>query len=973
MRGNTLFRYKYVSRLRNQIQGYVICSCLTGNKRPVKSKPMRRTLIALIVLLSSTCCIAQSYSTVKINMPASKAERSSLIGLLELDHYQLTEDNNIIVEIGPREMLRLQQSGYKYQVLVADLQRKLEQENARYYEARSKGLPADETAGRLAFEQTGKTVDQIIATPTAFEVKSTFGGYYSFAEMNAAMNQLAADYPALVTKFSIGQSHLGNDIWCIKISDNPATDETSEPEVLFIGLQHAREAIGGSSMLFFMQYLCENYATNTAVRDLVNNREIFIIPCMNPDGWEYNRLNGGAGAGWRKNRRNNPGSDEGVDLNRNWGWDWGNCSAPIQGAASSCGSSSYSSDTYYGPSAFSEPETQAIRDFTYSHHLVAMIDQHAYGPYYSLPFGRPSLSTNVMDPLDDKYYTYISAAMGTYNGMRAGDSYQALDYEVAGGVKDWMLKGNIGTGNKGKVMGLTGEGGAGGGTGGSYGSFWPPASQIINLSKGIVFQNLQLLYAAGSYINLQDISDMRVTGLSGSFGFSATRVGLADAPVKVSLIPLENIASVGAPVTINSMPNYFDKQTATVGYTLPAALSNGQRIRYAWRIETGGVTYYDTVTKFYNPVTLLYDDMEGSFNDNWINNSTSGAWGLTAAGTGYGGGSSRALSESPSGKYGASTTRMAIYKQSFDLSDATASWLSFQVRHRAENFRDKLQIQISTNSTNGIDGAWTAVAGTTTVQEPGTLDGSTINGIPALTGVKEEWTRELFDLSAFTGHNAVWLRFVFTAGPTNSFYFSEDDGFYIDELSLIKSTAPLVTLPVHFTGFTAQLQPDATVRLQWWAQTDAQHAYFEVEKSADGSRFTSIGRGPSAAPYIFTDPSPYAGTGYYRIRQVDMDGSVTYSAVVLVNYQLKAAQVQLFPNPAAKQVEIRILTDRSGRYSLRITDYAGREVKQTTIWVTPGTASAGIDISTLAAQLYIVNLYDQLGRPVATRQLVVSR
>nr|MBP7558696.1 T9SS type A sorting domain-containing protein [Chitinophagaceae bacterium] len=164
-----------------------------------------------------------------------------------------------------------------------------------------------------------------------------------------------------------------------------------------------------------------------------------------------------------------------------------------------------------------------------------------------------------------------------------------------------------------------------------------------------------------------------------------------------------------------------------------------------------------------------------------------------------------------------------------------------------------------------------------------------------------------------------------------------------------------------------------TVRLQWWAQTDAQHAYFEVEKSADGARFTTIGRGPSSAPYIFTDPSPYAGTGYYRIRQVDMDGSVTYSAVVLVNYQLKAAQVQLFPNPAGKQVEIRILTDRSGRYNLRITDYAGREVKQATIWVTPGTASASIDISTLAAQLYIVNLYDQSGRPVATRQLVVSR
>lgn len=935
---------------------------------------MKRAFFLVILLLTGISNFAQSYSTVRIQMPASRAERSALLGLLEIDHYQQTDNLGILVEIGPRELERLRQSGYSYEVLIPDIGRYLRQENARYYEARSRGEAVDATGNRLAFEQTGKTVDQIIPTPTAFEVKSTFGGYYSFAEMNAAMNQLEASYPSLVTKFSLGQSHLGNDIWCIKISDNPTVDETDEPEVLFIGLQHAREAIGGSSLIFFMQYLCENYATNQAVRDLVNNREIFIIPCMNPDGWEYNRLNGGAGAGWRKNRRNNPGSDEGVDLNRNWGWDWSNCSAPIQGSPSSCGSNLYASDTYYGPSAFSEPETQAIRNFTYNHHLVAMIDQHAYGPYYSLPFGRPSLSTNIMDPLDGKFYTYVSAAMGNYNGMRAGDSYQALDYEVAGGVKDWMLKGNIGTGTKTKIMGMTGEGGAGGGTGGSYGSFWPPASQIINLSKGIVFQNLQLLYAAGSYINLQDISDISVNALSGQFNFSAIRVGLDNKPVQVSLIPLENITIAGAPAMISSLPNYFDSYTGSVNYTLPAGIINGQRIRYAWKIETGGVTYYDTVTKFYNPVVLLQDNMEGSFSDNWINNSTSGAWGFTAAGTGYGGGTSRALSESPTGNYGASSTRMAIYKQSFDLSDATAGWLSFMVRHRAENFRDKLQIQVSTNSTDGLNGTWTAIAGTTTVQEPGTLDGSTINGIPALTGIKEEWTRELFDLSAFLGHSGVHLRFVFTSGPPNSFYFSEDDGFYIDELKLVKSTAALVTLPVRFTGFTAQLQSNATVNLQWWAQTDNRHAYFDVERSADGQSFSTIGRGPSAAPYTFIDEHPLVGNNYYRIRQVDMDGAATYSAIVLVIYKGQQLQIQLFPNPASQQLQVRMLLGGdAGRYTLRISDYAGREVKRQDVWLKPGASPAALDISTLPSQLYIVTVFDQQGRQVANRQLAVSR
>jgi hypothetical protein len=907
---------------------------------------IKKAIILVISLLVIGHANAQEkYSSVRIYTPEDRVKRANLIGLLQIDHFQEIEKGVIVSEISSAELAKLRTTSYKFDILVDDVAKKLEEVNNKYYRDRALGIVDQQ--GRLAMEKTGSTIESIIPTPSAFVVQPTFGGYYSFAQMETAMNQLVANYPTIAQKISLGLSHESRNIWCIKISDQVATDQPNEPEVLYIGLQHAREAIGGSSMIFFMQYLCENYATDTRIRDLVDNREIFIIPCMNPDGWEYNRNNGGAGAGWRKNRRNNAGSSWGVDLNRNWSVDWSNCSAPIVGSPSSCGTNDPFDDTYYGPSAFSEPETRAIRDFTYTRNFVAMIDQHAYGPYYSLPFGRPSLASNNMNADDHKYYTYVSAAMGTYNGMRSGNSPQALGYEVAGGVKDWMLKGNIGTGTKGKIMGMTGEGGAGGGTGGSYGSFWAPAGEIINLCKGMVYQNLQLLYSAGSYVDIQDMDDIAISSTTGSFNFLIRRVGLANAQVDVSLIPIENIIARGSTVSVNSLTNYGDTYSGSISYSLPSNLSNGKRVRFAWRIQTGGYTYYDTVTKFYNPIQLFADNMEGAnVNTNWA--VTSG-WNYTTE-TAYAG--SKSLTESPGGNYPASSNLRATYTGFLDLSDATAAYLSFWVKHRAENFRDKLQVKVSDDGGS----TWTAVTGTTTVKEPGTLDGSSINGNASLTGIKEEWTRELFDLGEWLNTPALRLRFEFSSGSSTSYDFSEDDGFHIDDVKVIKSTTPLITLPVHFISFTGRLQSDETVRLEWRASTDDEHDYFEVERSANGTDFISIGRGPSTTPYWKIDPSPAIGNNYYRIRQSDKDGRITYSAVINVYYDPNKFNVAVYPNPVKDILTIKIGSLQPEQYQVTLTDMIGRKVHQETVMTGPSGAEVVINLKQMAAQLYVLTV-----------------
>lgn len=154
-----------------------------------------------------------------------------------------------------------------------------------------------------------------------------------------------------------------------------------------------------------------------------------------------------------------------------------------------------------------------------------------------------------------------------------------------------------------------------------------------------------------------------------------------------------------------------------------------------------------------------------------------------------------------------------------------------------------------------------------------------------------------------------------------------------DPSTACASSTPVVLqpLPVELVRFVGQRR-GSEVRLSWETASERNSAYFEVERSTDGRSFTSIGQvnaaGTSAVPrsYGFTDAQLLAGTIYYRLRQVDVDGKSYYSKVVPV--QVAELTGVVVPNPVATELQLRLPTPVAGPITLRFLDATGRVVWQ---------------------------------------------
>ena len=250
----------------------------------------------------------------------------------------------------------------------------------------------------------------------ANEFPAGWEGFHTYWEMVADIRAVAGAHPDIVKLSSIGKSYKGRDIWVAKVSDNVATDE-AEPEVMFDGLHHSDEHMGLEMNLHILHWLAEGYGSDSRITNLVNTRETWIVFAVNPDGAEYD-ISGGRFHFWRKNRQPTPGSTAiGTDLNRNYGYRWGGGGRTSKNPLAI---------TYRGPSAFSAPETRAIRDFLASRvvdgrqQIKASISFHEYGRLVMWPYGYTYTDVpGDMTKDDHAALVAIGKHMATTNGYRA--------------------------------------------------------------------------------------------------------------------------------------------------------------------------------------------------------------------------------------------------------------------------------------------------------------------------------------------------------------------------------------------------------------------------------------------------------------------------------------------------------------------------------------------------------------------------
>jgi len=263
------------------------------------------------------------------------------------------------------------------------------------------------------------------------------GNYHDFDSAMAFIDNLEVKYPELAKIYDLGETLNGNPIRAIKISSEPDKNLPQKTEVLYVGMHHAREWISVEVTLHLAEFILENYTKSKRVHNIVNESEIWIIPILNGDGFKYSWTNDRF---WRKNRRKivkNGTTYFGVDPNRNYDANFGG-----EGA-----SSDPESDVYHGDFAFSERETDIIRNLVgdsltpplngWVDDMKGFIDFHSYSQLILYPYGHTndrSPKHELMKTVAEKMALLIKDQSGkTYLPQQSNELYVA-----SGGSSDWF-------------------------------------------------------------------------------------------------------------------------------------------------------------------------------------------------------------------------------------------------------------------------------------------------------------------------------------------------------------------------------------------------------------------------------------------------------------------------------------------------------------------------------------------------------
>lgn len=704
----------------------------------------------IITTLTLICCFCFAlqgqvkYSKVKINLTQTPIESVVALGL-ECDHGAYAPGKHLINDFSAAEIERLTENNIPFEILIDDVVAWYQERNlsGELFSAQIREGSCGEVATLPGSQYT---------TPVNYS-NGSIGGYLLYQEVLDQLDLMATTFPNLITpRDTIGDfvTYDGNKIFWMTISDNPTLNE-DEPEILYTSLHHSREMNSVTQLIFYMWYLLENYETDQHVKYLVDNTKMYFIPIVNPDGYLYNEISEPNGGGlWRKNRFPGPNNTHGVDLNRNYGYQWG---INDQGSSPNPGS-----DVYRGSGPFSEVETQAVKFFTEDKNFEIALNAHTFSNLLI----RPELT----DESDLTTYNNFGEILTRENDYLFGTDLETVGYAVNGDSDAWMYHEET---DKPKIFAMTPEVGPE-----EYG-FWPPESAIIELNKANMTLNLTAANLLLDYISWVDNNPKTLTDATGMMNFDLKQYGLRPGENTVSIEAVSSNLSVDAnPITIN----IANSETADfdVNYTItPDMGETVSNIVFTINIDNGIFTRKDTINKRYIngiPQNIVMDD--ASDLTNW---TSTGDWGLTDQ-IAYS--PETSITDSPNGQYENNAENELFLTPTIDLTNASSAQINFWAIWQIETDYDYVQVMAKPINQN----EWTALCGDYT--NTGVADQTGAEGMPVYDGTQSDWVNETMPLDDFLGEE-INIKFRLISDQ-----FVQEGGFAFDDfrVDIYDNTTP---------------------------------------------------------------------------------------------------------------------------------------------------------------------------------------
>ncbi len=798
-------------------------------------------LFFMVVVVSQLASAQNQHSRISISQPSQNTLNLLAQYGVDLrcgvnhDHRQ----DNLTIDISDSDRSVLDQNGISYTTKIADLTTFYNQRAVAMMPMAMQQAQLEDARTRSSYnvmmQKSGSITDAVLdnylqyaeleekewTKPINFELGS-MGGCYTISEVLSELDDMRAysqtnglnivsakqdasssgittwgNPSGTINNNGLTYTGQGNTRWnpqtmyYVRITGNESsTAEGSKPQMLFTSMIHSREVSALMNNMYFMWYIIENYNSDNAIKELVDNNELYFIPVVNPDGLRWNEhLNSSGGGMQRKNLRPNTGgtsnssANRGVDLNRNFDYFWGTAGSGSSGVASQ--------DSYRGPSPESEPETQIIVEFVQSRNFKTAIWNHSWANSIPHPYGG---NPNFVSGREDEMHE-MHSDMTKYNRYVSG----ATIFSPSNGIADdWMLGGNadangsIGSGKN--VLATTPEHGGLG--------FWPTPTEIIPIAKRSIRISLMGAYYGGKYAKFHDLTQSDITSLTSTLDFALERIGQTPSSFTLNITPIStNITNIVSPATQTGM-SILEQRNLNGTIELDPSIQPNDKIEYKVQLSNDEGVFYDVnVVKYYQPTVIFFSDAQAGFSD-WSNSG----WNRPSTG-GYTG--SRVFRTGNSVPYANNTTKTLTSANSYDFSSSNKVLVQFYAKWDIERNFDLVELQASTDGSNWVtlNGKYSkpksssstndhALKSTTNEAFQGNnSSGHIYDGDQMDNWVMEEIIIDDSNNSTLLGSSTVSFRFRMRSDGDNQFenYSANAEGFFFDDFKVIGITIPCAT------------------------------------------------------------------------------------------------------------------------------------------------------------------------------------